>query len=168
MTIHAREISLHRNTPSTGPPWIHFPPRTARRRPATPNVLIAFMLAHLCFIPRPIAIASGTVAAIVKSPHELSASAFTTTSASTARMMTRMASVLTSATNPAKGPTSSRTIRAKDFPLRRTEQNRTRLSWTAPPSVAPTRSHNMPGKKPNCAASTGPTSGPGPALAAKW
>ena len=26
----------------------------------------------------------------------------------------------------------------------------------------------MPGRKPNCAASTGPTSGPGPAIAAKW
>ena len=27
--------------------------------------------------------------------------------------------------------------------------------------------HNIPGKNPNCAASTGPTSGPGPAIAAK-
>ena len=42
------------------------------------------------------------------------------------------------------------------------------LSCTAPPSVAPTSIQSMPGRKPNCAASTGPTSGPGPAMAAKW
>src|SRR5882724_7932032 len=29
-------------------------------------------------------------------------------------------------------------------------------------------SHSVPGRKPNCAASTGPTSGPAPAMAAKW
>ena len=27
--------------------------------------------------------------------------------------------------------------------------------------------HSVPGRYPNCAASTGPTSGPGPAMAAK-
>ena len=79
-----------------------------------------------------------------------------------------MARMLMSAANPAKGPTSSRTIRPSDLPPRRTEQNMITLSCTAPPSVAPTSIHSMPGKKPNCAAKTGPTSGPGPAMAAKW
>src|SRR2546429_9073319 len=38
----------------------------------------------------------------------------------------------------------------------------------APPPPTPITSHSVPGRKPNCAASTGPTSGPAPAIAAKW
>ena len=37
-------------------------------------------------------------------------------------------------------------------------------SCTAPPSVAPIKIHSRPGINPNCAASTGPTRGPGPAI----
>ena len=119
-------------------------------------------------IARPITTAMGIVAAMVKRPHGLSASALTTTSASTASRMIMMAMMLMSAMNPANGPTSSATIWPSDLPRRRTEQNMITQSCTAPPSVAPTRIHNIPGRKPNCAASTGPTSGPGPAIAAKW
>ena len=36
-----------------------------------------------------------------------------------------------------------------------------------PKKITPTRIHSVPGRKPNCAASVGPTSGPGPAMAAK-
>ena len=79
-----------------------------------------------------------------------------------------IATMLTSAARPAKGPTSSRTIWPRDLPPRRTEQNMITQSCTAPPSVAPMSIHSSPGMKPNCAASTGPTSGPGPAIAAKW
>ena len=43
----------------------------------------------------------------------------------------------------------------------------TTASCTPPPSVAPIKIHKVPGKYPNCAASTGPTKGPGPAIAAK-
>ena len=118
-------------------------------------------------MPSPIATAIGIVAAIVNSPHGLSASAFTTTSPSTASRIVMIATMLTCAAMPATGPTSSRTMRPRDFPPRRTEQNRITLSCTAPPSVAPTSIQIMPGRKPNCAASTGPTSGPGPAIAAK-
>ena len=128
MIIHASEISPHWNQPSMGVPWIHRPPSTASSSPATPNALMAFIPAHLCFMPTPMTIAIGIVAAIVKSPHELSANDFTTTSASTARRITMMARMLTSATNPANGPTSSRTILARDFPPRRTEQKRIRQS----------------------------------------
>ncbi len=42
------------------------------------------------------------------------------------------------------------------------------LSWTAPPKTAPISIQRRPGRYPNCAASTGPTRGPGPAMAAKW
>ena len=54
--------------------------------------------------------AIGIVAAMVKRPHGLSARALTTTSASTARRIVMIAMILTSATPPANGPTSSRTI----------------------------------------------------------
>jgi hypothetical protein len=41
-------------------------------------------------------------------------------------------------------------------------------SWTAPPSTTPMTSHSNPGRKPNCAARTGPMRGPAPVIAAKW
>ena len=40
-------------------------------------------------------------------------------------------------------------------------------SCTAPPRVTPIKIHKSPGRKPNCAASTGPISGPAPVMAAK-
>jgi len=78
-----------------------------------------------------------------------------------------MEAVPTSVTIPAKDPTSSRIISPSDRPPRRSEEKRMMESCTAPPSVAPTSIQSSPGIKPNCAASTGPTSGPGPAIAAK-
>src|SRR5512143_2435172 len=57
---------------------------------------------------------------------------------------------------------------ATDLPPRRVEAHRLIESWTAPQSVQPATSHSRPGAKPNCAASTGPTSGPAPAMAEKW
>ncbi len=68
---------------------------------------------------------------------------------------------------PATLLTSSRTISANDLPSRRTDANRMTKSCTAPPSSAPIRIHNVPGRYPNCAASTGPTKGPGPLMEAK-
>jgi hypothetical protein len=53
---------------------------------------------------KPIATAIGIVAAIVKTPHGDSASAFTTTSPRTARRMTEIAVMLTRADEPREGP----------------------------------------------------------------
>ena len=90
--------------------------------------------------------AIGIVAAMVNRPHGLSASALTTTSASTASRMIMIAMMLTRASRPANGPTSSRTIWPSDLPRRRIEQNRMIESCTAPPSVAPMRIHSVPGR----------------------
>ena len=91
-------------------------------------------------------IASGMVAAIVNKPHGLSASAFTTTRPSTARMMVMIASRLTIAIRPITGLSSSLSIWPSDLPLRRIEENSTTASCTPPPRVAPTRIHSIPGK----------------------
>ena len=112
--------------------------------------------------------AIGMVAAIVKVPHGLSASALTTTSDSTARMMIMIARTPTSASAPGTGPSSIFTISPSDLPSRRTETKSTIMSCTAPASTTPPRIHSVPGRYPICAASTGPTSGPAPAIAAKW
>ena len=53
------------------------------------------------------------------------------------------------------------------LPFRRMEATRIMKSWTAPARTAPITIHKNPGRKPNCAASTGPSSGPAPAMAAK-
>ena len=111
--------------------------------------------------------AIGIVIAIVNTPQGLFASACTTTSASTASKMVMIASTLMSASAPTPGPISSFTIWPNVFPPRLTDAKSVIMSCTAPPSVAPIKIHNVPGKNPNCAASTGPTSGPGPAIAAK-
>ena len=130
-------------------PWRNCPPHTEASSAATPKTLMTARPLPLWPTPRmpsPIRTAMGIVQAMVKRPHGLSASAFTTTSASTASRITMIATMLTSAMLPANGPTSSRTICPRDFPRRRVEQNRITESWTAPPIVAPTSIHNMPGK----------------------
>ena len=66
------------------------------------------------------------------------------------------------------GPTSRRAISLKGAAPCRTDANRMMKSWTAPPSAAPNRIHNAPGRYPNCAASTGPIRGPEAEIAAKW
>ena len=111
--------------------------------------------------------AMGMVAPTVKTPHGLSASALTTTSASTASKIIMIARMAMTPMTPAVVLSSSFTILASDFPLRRIEQNRITKSCTAPPSTTPIRIHSAPGRYPNCAASTGPTNGPGPEMAAK-
>ena len=110
----------------------------------------------------------GIVQAMVNSPHGDARSAFTTINASTASRMIMIASTAIIAVTPVTLLTSSLAIWPSDLPSRRSEQNRIVKSWTAPPSTTPMTSHSVPGRKPNCAASTGPTSGPAPAMAAKW
>ena len=119
-------------------------------------------------IQMPITIAIGIVRPSVTVPHGLARSALTTTSASTAIRMIMIPSIATSAVKPATGPISSFAIWPSDLPSRRMDAQRITQSCTAPPSTTPTTIQRMPGRKPNCAASVGPTSGPGPAMAAKW
>jgi hypothetical protein len=78
-----------------------------------------------------------------------------------------IASTATSAAAPPTGPISSRAICPNDLPSRRKEKNRIVISCTAPARTTPTIIQIVPGKNPICAASTGPTSGPAPAIAAK-
>ncbi len=105
---------------------------------------------------------------IVNTPHGLPASAFTTTMPSPASVTSRMNSTAIIATSPANGEISVRATSASDLPLCRVEATSTVKSCTAPASTAPATSHTSPGANPNCAASVGPTSGPAPAIAAKW
>ena len=111
--------------------------------------------------------ATGIVVAMVKTPHGLFASACTTTSASTAMRMIMIASTLIERERadaaadlflhhlPERLPAPAHRGEEHDHVVhaaaeRRADQN-------------PERAR----QKPNCAASTGPTSGPGPAIAAK-
>ena len=82
-------------------------------------------------------------------------------------MMIMMASTPTSASEPGTGPSSILIISPSDLPSRRTDANSTTKSWTAPATTTPASIHSVPGRKPICAASTGPTKGPAPAIAAK-
>ncbi len=68
--------------------------------------------------------AMGMVAATVKTPQGLSASALTTTRASTASSTIMMAKIARVPTLPAMALISSRTIWARDFPSRRSEAAR--------------------------------------------
>ena len=90
--------------------------------------------------------AMGMVAPTVNTPHGLSASACTTTSASTASKITRMARIASNAMSPAGVFNSSLTIWPSDLPSRRIEQNKTVKSCTAPPSTTPIRIHSVPGR----------------------
>ena len=100
-------------------------------------------------------------------PQGLPTSALTTTSASTASTMTQIRRMPMPAIVPAAGPISARTISPRERPSRRVERKSTVMSWMQPANTAPARIHNVPGRYPICAASTGPTSGPAPAMAAK-
>ena len=90
--------------------------------------------------------AMGIVIARVNVPQGDSFSAFTITSATTARRMIMIASTASSAIIPPRFETSSRAICPSDFPLRRIEQNKITKSCTQPPSAAPTISQSVPGK----------------------
>ena len=116
---------------------------------------------------RPTRNAIGIDAAIVKVPQGLPLSAFTTNSARTPSRISRMKSTASDASRPAKGPTSVLIMRARLIPSRRVEKARITMSWTPPISTAPRTIQRKPGRNPNCAASVGPISGPGPAIQAK-
>jgi len=90
--------------------------------------------------------AIGMVAAMVNVPQGLPFSAFTTTSAITASMMTMINSTVIKAAKPATLPISSRAICPSDLPSRRMEANRMTKSCTAPPSTAPMMIHSVPGR----------------------
>jgi hypothetical protein len=94
----------------------------------------------------PISSAIGTVIATVNVPHELCASALTTTSASTASRITMMAAMPSIDTTPAALPISVRIISPSDRPSRRVEKNSTSMSCTAPAKTTPNRIHSVPGR----------------------
>jgi hypothetical protein len=111
--------------------------------------------------------ASGIVTAIVNTPHGLSASAFTNGTPTPESAITMMKRIAMAAVKPASGPISRRAISASDAAPRRVDAHSVIESCTAPARHTPATSHMSPGANPNCAASTGPMSGPGPAIAAK-
>ena len=111
--------------------------------------------------------ASGIVMKIVNVAHALSASALTTAMPRPAIAMIRMMSTAMAAVAPASGLTSVRAMSASDRPPRRADAQSQNESCTAPARQTPPTSHISPGAQPNCAASTGPMSGPEPAMAAK-
>jgi len=118
-------------------------------------------------IHSPMNSAIGIVAEIVNSPHGLSRSALTTTSASTASRMIMIAKIATIAAKPAVTLTSSFAICPSDLPSRRIDAHRMTKSCTAPPRTTPPISQSVPGRNPNCAASVGPINGPAPEIAEK-
>ncbi len=69
---------------------------------------------------------------------------------------------------PPTGPISSRAICPRLLPSLRIEKKSVVMSCTAPARMTPTMIQIVPGRKPIWAANTGPTSGPAPAIAAKW
>ena len=123
---------------------------------------------RILFIQNPVTRAAGMVTTIVNMPQALSFRALTTTIATPARVATIMKSVAIVVAVPAIGPSRLRAILGSDRPSKRTEATSTTKSWTPPARQAPMTIQAKPGKNPHWAASTGPTSGPGPAIAAKW
>ena len=146
----------------------HCPPTSPHISSTTPITDASTTLpGRMLFIHQPISRAIGMVVAIVNSPHGLSRSALTTTSASTASRMIMIARIATIAASPATGLTSSFAIWPSDLPSRLIDEIRIVKSCTAPPSTTPTMSQMVPGRNPNWAASVGPISGPAPEIAAK-
>ena len=105
---------------------------------------------------------------IVNMPQALSFNALTTTLPVAANVVTMMISVASVAATPATGPSRFRTNCGSDLPSWRTEANSTTKSCTPPAKHEPTTIQENAGRYPHCAANTGPTSGPEPAMAAKW
>ncbi len=112
--------------------------------------------------------AMGTVQPMVNTPQGLDERALTTTTPRPARVTSRMSSTAPMATTPANGEISVRAISARDLPWCRMEATSTMKSWTQPARTAPNTIQKNPGANPNWAARVGPTSGPAPAMAAKW
>ena len=90
--------------------------------------------------------AIGIVAMTVNAPHGEPVSAFTTISASTARMITMIMNVPSSAMSPGISPISDLMRSPSERPSRRIDMNSTMKSCTAPANTTPARIHSMPGK----------------------
>src|ERR1041385_7950494 len=162
------------------PPWVKSgasvadratepPPASAASSSANPTIDASTVFpGRTTFIQKPMPSAIGMVQRREKTPQGLSLSALVTTRASTARRMIMMARIASMASIPVTGPTSSLAICPSDLPSRRIDPKRMTKSWTAPPSTTPNTIQMVPGSQPNCAARTGPTSGPAPAMAARW
>ena len=90
--------------------------------------------------------AIGIVIAIVKSPHGEFASAFTTTIAKIATMISMMKKIPIIAMPPVSLPISSFIISPRLLPPRRVESTSTMKSCTAPASTTPTKSQIVPGR----------------------
>jgi hypothetical protein len=90
--------------------------------------------------------AIGMVAITVKEPHGEPVRAFTTISASTARMITMIMKVPNRAMTPGISPISDLIRSPSERPSRRIDMNSTMKSCTAPASTTPDRIHSMPGR----------------------
>ena len=101
------------------------------------------------------------VADNVNSPHGLSRSAFTTTSASTASKMIMIAKMATMPAMPATLFTSSFAICPSDLPSRRIDAHRITKSCTAPPRTTPTMSQMRAGQEPELRGQRRPDQRPG-------
>ena len=82
---------------------------------------------------------------IVKVPHALSASAFTTASPRPASAMTTMKRTAMAPVVPATGPISVRAMSASDRPPRRADPQSEMKSWTAPARQHPATIQMKPG-----------------------
>src|ERR1051326_7609643 len=119
------------------------------------------------YIHKPMIIAIGNVIAIVNVAHELPVMALTIVIPSPAVAMTTTKKMAIVADKPEMPLISVRAVSARDLPSRRTEANRMMKSCTAPARHTPMTSQIKPGRNPNCAARTGPTSGPAPVIPEK-
>src|ERR1041384_8153999 len=122
---------------------------------------------RILYFHSPVNSAAGIVTTIVNMPHALSLNALTTTMPTLASVMTIMKSVATDVVTPESRPMFDRAILGNDNPSSRTDAHRMTKSCTAPARHAPMMIQMNPGAYPHCAARTGPTNGPGPAIAAK-
>ena len=136
---------------------------------ATPNILAVLTSpGRILYIQRPIKMAMGMVAPTTKTPQKLSKRAFRTAIDRPASVRMRIKRKANDATIPTALLTSLSAILARLCPLWRMEAKRTTISWTPPPRTQPIMIQRAPGRKPNCAANTGPRRGPAAAMAAKW
>ena len=130
MIDHANVDASHVNIfAKTGVSAAHFPAQTHPTSPNTPITVTQAVLAPPApLIPNPIASAKGIVNTMVNSPHGLSAKALTTTKANTAIRIVIIPNKPITASVPATGPTSSRSICPTDFPPLRTLSHNVILS----------------------------------------
>ncbi len=131
-----------------GESGMYFPKITAADKSSTP-IIVASATRPLrnLNIHTPMKRAMGMVEAIVKVPHDDSASAFTTTSPRPAIAITMMMNVATSVVILLVSfPVSALTISASDLPSWRIEAVSITMSCTDPAITAPTTIQTKPGK----------------------